>query len=217
MKFYKQYFIKLHSYLFISFIHGKFSNDIYYTFKINNLCAENCNIVIGGTNLHGIMLNNIKADNVNKIIDAEVITNSTINNLNVNNNDKGCFMNKDFNYLINANKSLKNTKIGNIDIETSKEIGVINSDEIENLEINDLRYKIINHEDIEQLKELLLKESNDKIFDINIIEDLENYKQDSSLVTKISSGISKFISSCDNSPTIQTMIQLATKIGLKID
>lgn len=217
MNFYKQYFIKLHSYLFISFIHGEFSNDIYYTFKINNLRTENCKTIIGGKNLHGVMLNNIKANNVNKIIDAEVINNSIINNLNISNDNRGYFMSKDFNYLINANKSLKNTRIDNVNIETFQEIGVINSDEIENLEIGDLSYKIIAHEEIDRLKELLLKETNGKGFDINIIKDLENYKHDSSLAKKISSKISKFISSCDNSSTLQVLIQLAIKIGLNVE
>lgn len=214
MNFYKEQFIKLHSYLFTAFRYGKFSNEIYYFIKIQNSTIENCGTAIKGNILNGVYIDKLTVVNTPKIIDSEIISNSMFNDLNINN--KGVYMENDFNYLIKVNKNLKDTKINNLKIETNELVGIITSDEMENSDISNIDYKVTRYEEIDQFKNLLLNEIGENEIDKNLVEDLEKFKNDKSLATKISKKINEIISFCDNSPTIKTLIQLGVKIGLNI-
>ncbi|MGL4998518.1 MAG: hypothetical protein ACRC5T_06065 [Cetobacterium sp.] len=177
--------------------------------KIINCKIVSCGTAIGGDNLNGVIIQGLEVINTPKIIDVNKIVNSNFEDINIKNKED--VMNgNEMNYLIRT-KSIKNTKINNIKIESTEVVGIISSDEICGSTIENINYNTIRIQNIDEMKNILLTEN----IGSEIIPDLENFKINPSSLKIISQKIKSVIEYCDNSNTIRAITDLAVKIGLE--
>lgn len=173
--------------------------------RIINCKINNCGTAIGGDCLNGIYINGLEMVNTGKFIESKTIENSIFDNINII--KEGEYMNKDMDYLINT-KKIQNSSMTNLKVKTDEKIGIINSDEIIELNIDNVEYELTQPDYINDLIMLLSKE---KLQDTSVLNDLQNLKKDPTLLQIISEKIKPIISYCDDSKTIQTAFELLTK------
>lgn len=177
--------------------------------RIINCKFNNCGTAIGGDNLTGIYVDNLEMVNTKKFIDTNNLSYSRFNNIKIIKGENN--MNTDIANLITA-KKVTGIKMNNVKIKSDNPVGLINSDEVEHVVIENLDYNIIKPSYIDEIIELLNEE---KTKNIDLISDLEKLKKDQSLISQVSTKLKTFISYCDNSETIQAIIQIGLKIGLE--
>lgn len=173
--------------------------------KIIDCKIINCGTAIGGDYLDGIYINGLEMINSGKFIESKVVENSSFDNINIIKERE--YMNKNMDYLINT-KKIQNSSMTNLKVETDEKLGLINSDEIIELKLDNINYILKQPDCIDNLMMLLSKEN---LQDASILDDLNNLKKDPTLFHSVSEKIKALISYCDNSQTIQKAFEALLK------